>query len=198
MGVNDMRPVFLSASLPDPQRHEKYYESCDLVAIREATRALAAVVLPRTQLVFGGHPAITPLVRRVASRLKQTKSVRVYQSDYFRNHFPVDNDAFDDLTITDSVPNDRNASLLLMRETMLGGMSDPIGVFVGGMDGVEEEHALFVKIHSKSLALPIASTGAAARIIFDQVRSEFSERDQDELMNNYAYEPMFARLLGYQ
>ncbi len=58
-----MRPVFLSASEPYQGRDREYLDSRNIGNLREAIRALCAHVLPRGKLVFGGHPAITPLVR---------------------------------------------------------------------------------------------------------------------------------------
>ena len=53
--------VFLSASVPLPSRNPKYFDTADVIAIRDAVRALIMVVVEQQgQLVFGGHPAITP------------------------------------------------------------------------------------------------------------------------------------------
>ena len=57
-----MFDVFLSASIPDKDRDPKYYETADFVAIRDAVIAIATVVVPEYRLVWGGHPAITPLI----------------------------------------------------------------------------------------------------------------------------------------
>ncbi len=37
--------IFLSASIPDPNRNEKYFNSADISAIRDAVRALATVII---------------------------------------------------------------------------------------------------------------------------------------------------------
>ena len=56
--------VFLSASVPLPNRDASFFQTADVVAIREAIKALVLVLLEKNgDLVFGGHPAITPLVR---------------------------------------------------------------------------------------------------------------------------------------
>jgi SLOG cluster3 family len=62
-------PVFLSASEPDPKRSKEYYDSRRLLNLREAVLAFCAHTLPHFPVVFGGHPAITPLVRSVAARI---------------------------------------------------------------------------------------------------------------------------------
>jgi hypothetical protein len=192
------RPVFLSASLPDPQRSQRYFDTADLVAIREATRALASVVLRRAQLVFGGHPAITPLVRAIAQRLGHSDRVRIYQSAFFMGQFPADNNAFPDLVITPSVGGDRAASLLAMREAMIGESDFRAAVFLGGMEGVEEEHALFVRMHPRAMVLPVASTGAAAAILYAGLATSMTPAIQRDLTRVYTYAPLFKRLLGYR
>ena len=58
-----MLSVFLSASNPLSHRHPKYLETADVEAIRDSIRAVVSVVVPRGQIVFGGHPATTPLIR---------------------------------------------------------------------------------------------------------------------------------------
>ena len=58
-----MNKIFLSASIPLPDRHPKYIETADISAIRDAVNALAKVVIPNAILVWGGHPSITPLIR---------------------------------------------------------------------------------------------------------------------------------------
>lgn len=192
------RPVFLSASLPDPQRNPGYYDTADLIAIREATRALVSVVLPRAQVVFGGHPAITPLVRSIATRLGRSDRVRIYQSGYFGGQFPPDNNAFPDLVIVPAVSGDRDASLLAMRNAMISDSDFQAAVFLGGMEGVEEEFDLFVRVHPAALVLPVASTGAAAALLFAGRASSMPRSLQHDLSRVYTYAPLFKRLLGYQ
>ena len=57
-------PVFLSASEPDPDRKEEYWQSQNLLNVREAARAFCAHALAHYPVVYCGHPAITPLVRQ--------------------------------------------------------------------------------------------------------------------------------------
>jgi SLOG cluster3 family len=61
-------PIFLSASEPNRSRDENYWPG-NLLHIREAVRAFCAHVLPHYPLVYGGHPAITPLVDQIAARM---------------------------------------------------------------------------------------------------------------------------------
>jgi hypothetical protein len=64
-----MTNIFLSASIPLPERHPKYYETADLIAIRDAVIALASIALPNHRIIWGGHPSITPLIYYVIERM---------------------------------------------------------------------------------------------------------------------------------
>lgn len=63
-GSNKMKNIFLSASIPLPERDEKYIGTADIIAIRDAVIALTTVVLPHHRLIWGGHPSITPLIKQ--------------------------------------------------------------------------------------------------------------------------------------
>jgi len=52
-----MTNIFLSASVPLPDRDRRFYESADVFLIREAIRALVEVILPSGHITFGGHPS---------------------------------------------------------------------------------------------------------------------------------------------
>ena len=156
--------IFLSASVPLPSRNPLYFETADVVAIRDAVRALVMVVIEQgARLVFGGHPAISPMIRLqvLQSRTAVGDIVVMYQSRFFERSFPDDNKAFERVVLIDAVPEDRDASLTAMRRSMLD-QQFGIGIFIGGMEGVEHEYGMFREMHPKTPAFPIASTGAAA------------------------------------
>lgn len=173
-------PVFLSASIPDPKRDPKYSAKVDVIAIREATSALAEVVLPGHELHFGGHPAISPLIAAIAKSLDRFDSVTVYQSELFRQVVPPTTLVFDRIEWTDAVANDRKKSLEHMRRRMLdpnaGSPRYLAGFFIGGMEGIEDELELFRKYQPQATFWPIASTGGAAALeyfrIFDPIVSQ--------------------------
>src|SRR5271156_222736 len=98
--VKSLAPVFLSASIPDPKRNKKYISTSDIVAIREAVTALTLIVTPRAKLVFGGHPAISPLVFLAAKSVGGEQNVSIFQSDYFRALAPTESRSFMNLTWT--------------------------------------------------------------------------------------------------
>ena len=185
-------PVFLSASIPSPDRNPTYMTTARLIAIREAVTALTLVVVPTSRLVFGGHPAISPLVHLAAERLKAADNVFIYQSLFFQSVIPPSSLQFRHLIWTPGEP-DRDASLLRMREQMITSEPFLAGVFIGGMEGVEEEFDLFQRHHPHARILAVASTGAAARILFDQ--RPWGVKDAG-LEHDVAYASLFRRLLG--
>ena len=113
--------IFLSASVPDPRRSPQFAETADTVAITSAVSALVHVTLGRRILVWGGHPAITPMIWLVAESIGVDYGswVRLYQSKHFFDQFPEDNERFQNVRYAEEIENDRNKSLLEMRQRML-------------------------------------------------------------------------------
>ena len=157
-----LAPVFLSASVPDPNRDPEYFTTADTVAIRDAVIALTKTVLPKTEFVFGGHPAITPMVAWVAHNSDAFSRVHMYQSKFFRENYIADIEKFRYIEIP-AVDRDRDASLEAMRTAMLE-QRKPFSAafFIGGMEGIEAEYALAAKLLPDTPRYPIASTGSAA------------------------------------
>ncbi len=188
-----MKNIFLSASIPLPERDEKYIGTADIIAIRDAVIALTTVVLPHHRLIWGGHPSITPLVYYVMNKLHLNiqEHITLYQSRFFEKYFPEDNNKFENVILTDNINDDKAQSLLYMRNKMLDESEFSAGIFIGGMEGVEEEYDMFIKKHPKALALPIASTGAAAKKIYDERFTDKNER----LVKDYAYMSLFQKYL---
>lgn len=181
--------VFLSASVPLPSRNPLYFDTADVLAIRDATRALVIVAQDLdAEIVFGGHPAITPMIRlQVASSGRAVGDrVTLFQSAFYRRDFPLDNRSFERVVITEVVDGDRDSSLALMRSRMLEG-SFACGIFIGGMEGVEEEFFLFRKLQPDAPAHPIASTGAAARRIYLSDAEMPSRRPELETEISYVH-----------
>ena len=188
-----MKSIFLSASIPLPERDEKYIGTADIIAIRDAVIALTTVVLPHHRLIWGGHPSITPLIYYVMERLNLNiqEHITLYQSRFFEKSFPEDNDKFKNIVFTDIIDNDREKSLFYMRCRMLNDSKFSAGIFIGGMEGVEEEYDMFIEKHPKALVLPIASTGAGAKKIYDERFTDNNER----LVKDYAYMSLFQKYL---
>ena len=188
--------LFLSASVPIPSRDRLYFETADVIAIRDAIRALTMVVVEeKALLVFGGHPAITPMIRL---QIAQTgvpvgDHVVMFQSRYFERVFPEDNSAFERVELIDAVVGDREASLLNMRKAMLAGPF-AAALFIGGMEGVEREFEMFRHLHPRVPAFPIASTGAAAAKLFNS--DEYLARTYPQLRDEISYLTLMRGLVA--
>lgn len=155
--------IFLSAGVPDPKRGPQYAATADSVAIGAAVSALVHITLGRRRLVWGGQPAITPMIWVVAQDIgvDYGRWVRLYQSRHFKDEFPEDNERFQNVTYTDDVEGDREKSLLLMRERMFSEHAFKAAVFIGGMGGIIQEYELFRRLQPDAAVIPIVSTGGA-------------------------------------
>ena len=185
--------LFLSASVPIAGRADgKYLASADIIAIRDAVIALASVVLPHYHLIWGGHPSITPLIANVLrhSNKAVNRSVTVYQSGFFIKEFPQENKDVEHIVVTKDL-GERDMSLELMRREMIVENDFTAAVFIGGMDGVENEYKMFVESHPEAKILPVASTGAAALMLYESNKDTFNER----LKIDMAYSSLFKDLL---
>jgi hypothetical protein len=194
-----MSSYFLSASIPDPQRDQRYIGTADIVAIRESVVALAYTVLRRDVLVFGGHPAISPLILLVAQSTNALMRIKIYQSEFFRSVAPRESLSFPNLVWTPAAGNARDPSLEIMRTTMIASEQFAAAFFIGGMEGVEEEFALFRSRWQGRPAIPIPSTGAAASLLFREHRATLTtwlgSNWLQRLNDDVVYRPMFEDLL---
>lgn len=189
-----MKNIFLSASVPLPDRDPKYIETADIIAIRDAVIALATVALPHHRIIWGGHPSITPLIYYVMEKLELRiqEHVTLYQSKFFEKYFLPDNNKFENVILTEST-GERNSSLLVMRKRMFTESQFAAGVFIGGMEGIEDEYRMFIAYHDNALLLPVASTGAATRIVYDTLLPDNFKNPR--LEKDYAYMSLFQDLL---
>lgn len=215
-----MKNIFLSASIPLPERHHKYYDTADIIAIRDAVIALASIVINRHKIIWGGHPSITPLINLVIERTVQYKieksaikksseeqsenlfqeikreiqnHITIYQSEFFRDKFPEDNEKFENIIFTDN-KGDIHSSVQEMRHKMLSENEFAAAVFIGGMDGIEVEYKMFKELHPQALILPIASTGAATKIVFDNLPIN-DEAKHERYFTDYGYMSLFQKYL---
>lgn len=190
MATKQIKNIFLSASVPLPERDPKYIETVDVIAIRDAVIALTTVVLPHHRIIWGGHPSITPLIYYVMKKLKMNiqEHVILYQSLWFEDKFPEDNNKFENVIFTekqDSIPS----SIKLMRQRMFSENEFVAAVFIGGMDGIIDEYKMFIDYHPDAILLPIASTGAATKIVYDELFPEDLKNLRFE--KDYGYMSLF-------
>jgi len=165
-----MSGIFLSASVPVAGRGN-YYETANPFLIQIAVREFVTATLGRRLIVWGGHPAITPMVWAVGEDLgvEFAKSVVLYQSKFYQDIFPEENKHFGNVIYVDATPGDREASLLRMREAMLSRKDLEAAVFVGGMEGILAEYDMFLKFHPKAKVVTVPAAGGAARQLAEKV-----------------------------
>jgi hypothetical protein len=186
-------PIFLSAGVPDPKRSPEHARTADTVAIQAAVSALLFVTLGRRPLIWGGQPGITPMIWVVAEDMgiDYGRWVQLYQSRFFEDEYPEDNERFRNVSYTDAVNGDRDQSLLAMRDVMFRAHKFSAAVFIGGMKGIVEEYEMFRDLQPHADILPISSTGGATLQVAESmggVESDFSD-DLD-------YVSLFHRRLG--
>ncbi|ACK48694.1 conserved hypothetical protein [Shewanella baltica OS223] len=186
--------IFLSASVPDPKRAPEFAYSSNSVAITSAVRALIHVTLGRRVLVWGGHPAITPMINVVAEEMgfDYEKWVKLYQSLYFKDQFPQDNKIFKNVVYTKNIENNLEKSLLHMRELMFADNNFKAAVFIGGMGGVIDEFNLFQKFQPNKDIVPVISTGGATLKLAELM----NEPLDSDLYNDLDYVRLFHNRLG--
>lgn len=165
-----MGTIFLSASVPQEGRGD-YFETADPFLIQCAVRELFISAIKENKIVWGGHPAITPMVLAICEDLgvDYSKTVILYQSMFFKDSFPDENKHFDNIVYVDAVQNDREASLSLMRREMLSREDLIAAVFIGGMEGVESEYELFKEFHPDDKVLPLVAPGGASRQLAERL-----------------------------
>lgn len=191
MASKELKNIFLSASIPLPNRNAKFIETADVVAIRDAVIALATTVLPSHRLIWGGHPSITPLINYVMQKQKHDiqKHVLLYQSKFFEKYYPEDNNKFENIIQT-PVHGDIESSKRLMRELMFGQNKFVAGVFIGGMEGINDEYVMFKEFHPNAITIPLGSTGAASKILYDNMINP-----NTRFLNDYAFSSIFQEFI---
>lgn len=181
--LNDAH-IFLSASFPSGDRGERY-RPFDPSEISSAVTAVARTVFASGgHLVFGGHPTITPLILLVAAEHERRGAVDIYQSRWFDSEIPVETRRLEEMGFGKIrwTPrrSSRTKSLRLMRATMIRESRPVAAVFVGGMEGIEEEWRAFgQRCPGKPRLAMTGPGGGAARLPVDEavpvsLRQEFA------------------------
>lgn len=174
------KAVFLSASLPSERSEYKRLDHY----VDEAVMTLARTVFAEGgQLVFGGHPSISPLVLTIASEyvgMHDTDGplALIYQSEIFRPVIPEKTSMLERMgygRIIWTPPADGETlqrdstgryiaplSLDIMRRTMIGETKPVAFVAVGGMEGVDREVEMFHELRPEGRIYALAETGGAS------------------------------------
>ena len=195
------KAVFLSAGLPDPSKPH-FVAASDPVDVAAAVKALLFVVLGRRRLIWGGQPAITPIVWSVAQSLgvDYRDWVTLYQSEYFADRYPEDNARFENTRYVAAAPEiagqsedeRRRASLLAMRTAMLTENGFETAIFVGGMLGIVDEFELVGELCPAARRIPVLSTGGATALLGERLGPNAANLDR--LRSDVDYVPLFFEL----
>lgn len=209
-----MKTIFLSASIPDLSKEENriYFDKADTTAIRDAVLALVYVCLKLDiKIVWGGHPAITPIVYEAIRNYEEKersccnslsdeeikkniqRHVHLFQSAWYKENLPEDNNKFENITLTEVKEGDYEKSMLFMRSEMLHSADLSSAIYIGGMEGIMKEDALFQEYYPTRPTYPIASTGGAALALYEDYKRE--RQYSPELLINYAYTSLFYSIL---
>ena len=191
------KAVFLSASVPDPSKPH-YVAPSDMVDLVAAVRALIHVVLGRRPLIWGGHPAITPMIWTTANSLDvdYAKWVTLYQSKYFEDRYPEDNKHFRNTRYVPVAKPDpdrsgqkqQDASLYEMRCQMFKNHAFETAVFIGGMRGIVDEFELIGQLCPDARRIPVLSTGGATQLLVELLGN--TDLDFERLRNDVDYVPL--------
>lgn len=187
--MSKLPAIFLSAGVPDPARDRRFYDTADSVAIRAAVVGLVRATASRRRIVWGGQPGIAPMLS-VAAHAGQSDHnawITLYLSAFFEQFFPPEVGDFEDRIVVKAVPGDREKSLLEMRRRMFTEHTFSAAVFIGGMEGVIDEFKMLKELQPDTLFLPLASTGGAAREIYN------SGNYPTDLSNEAAYFSLFKK-----
>lgn len=193
-----MSSIFLSASVPSSD--SDFYDHCDPMLIQAALRTFLYTVLGRKHLVFGGHPTISPLILAICEDLgvDNKAAVTIYQSQYFQKEAPKVNARFADL-IEVNAAGTRDSSLAIMTKVMLRRHKYEAAVFIGGQQGIFEEHSQFKNLHPNAKVIALRSPGGASASIesFATPLLERSSFSPEELDKAYGRGHDYDELLDY-
>lgn len=168
--------------------------------IRAAVVALTRVALrrPPMRLAFGAHPSISPMILQAARNMEALPdSILVFQSEAYRDDIPGSTLDLADwscgrliLTAKQPEPPFKPSptstgkplrrlspyanSLRFMRELMAAVPGTCGGVFIGGMNGVEDEADIFQRVQRGKPRFAMPTTESAARRLDDRYPPEFN------------------------
>lgn len=162
-----MNTVFLSASFPTPERVDEsgLFHAADIGAA--AASVIEATLRSGANLIFGGHPTITPLVLHIASILNAGAQVTIFQSEFFRKQITEEVFRLSELEGSELVfvpaGEGLEDSLELLRNAMFEAPIE-MAFFVGGMSGVHDEFQILAdKLETTCITFE-APGGMAAKI----------------------------------
>jgi hypothetical protein len=172
--------VLLSASIPEYDGSDRS-PACDPAELEQAARAIIREILMRGgRISSGGHPSITPLLMESCAEAGRPGSLTVYQSERFRREIPestweIGRAGWGALRFTASF-SDRERDLEVMRLAMVTDSPIAGAIFVGGDDGVAQEHEL---VQTLTYGVPRITLRAPGGVAAELRGSERTQVDVD-------------------
>jgi hypothetical protein len=193
------RSAFLSASIPNSRDWDGEFHPLEITDAVMA--AVSAILGADGRISYGGHPAIAPLLLRVARDFGPIRQsgrspddralVTVYQSALYEPFIPeptwhLQEEGLGHIEIIDAVPGDlpqrpwNERSLTRMRRAMLAREADlAFAIFIGGMSGIREELDEFRLSFPERPVYAFGAPGGVAR----ELAAEFRETQRYYLVN---------------
>jgi hypothetical protein len=205
--------VVLAASYP-PRDYKSRADSHEIAA---AVRALTGAIFQQGwTLVFGGHPAVSPLILMIAREFGQRDRVAIYQSAYFQHHIgpatrALTSENFGKIVFTPNFeseippalqapvdPTKCPKSLEIMRRQMIQHPGVVGLVLIGGDTGLRQELELFAEAHPQFPIVPIGAPGGIARELVGKMHAPGLQPDlQKELAESHNYFTLSSKLVRY-
>jgi SLOG cluster3 family len=202
--------IFLSASVPSRNQVEFFEMGVRPRTIESAVTALTAAVLARGwHLVFGGHPAISPMValatlQRYRPDRKSEPPIVIYQAEPYRTVLPdetwalfktgvakivwtpaIDGEVFKTGAGSLQTPKSLERMRLMLMEN-----EHPVAMFcIGGMKGVVDEFQMFRRMRPGHPVIVLAGTGGASRQLAEADRGDIVVPDRDALTDEERGDP---------
>lgn len=183
-----MKELFLSASVPYGQRAANF-PPAEPYLIQYAVREFALSVLGKRKIIYGGHPSITPMLWAICQELnlEPKDHFELYQSRFFDEQFPDENKRFDNVVFVDK-KSTKQDSLMAMREQMLSRKNLTGGLFIGGMEGIIDEHDMFARYNPKASILALRSPGGAADTLAQKLNLQHQQEEATLNFNKLFYQ----------
>jgi hypothetical protein len=208
----------MSASVPSPQRADQFRRIPDAAEqIEQAVVSLTRAVLSEGgRLVFGGHPAISPMVAMVAGEYRASRraesraerppaNVRIYQSGVFRERAADSTMLMFDLGMADIVWTEGDPeesfdaspskgpryprSLARMRREMLDRERPDCMVAIGGMEGVIEEARLYREMFPGRPIYVLERTGGASALLREKLGADALDAVDERILSRMPPRP---------
>ena len=197
--------VFLSASIPDPERWRGDFDPLEITDAVVAT--IRTILTSGGRVVTAAHPTIAPLILYVAREIRESIAERpaaiIYQSRLFVDVLPSETSLLAEAGLADvrwteaqpgetRQPSRRRDSLKVLREVMLGETQPVAAIFIGGMKGILDEFYIYRRLFPDRPSYAIGQPGGEASSLVEYARQEL----RNDLATSRVYPALLQRVLA--